>query len=76
MSSEHTRTDFVHTTAEYPTVDDTAVIDCPGCGESFERTDPRVFGVPVTYACPHCRVTVRLWMAGGTLQCELPTARE
>ncbi|MFB6244555.1 MAG: hypothetical protein ABEH80_10680 [Halobaculum sp.] len=70
MSSDQPRTEFVHATADYPTVEDTAVIDCRDCGGSFERTDPRVFGAPVAYACPHCETTVRLWMAGGELQYE------
>jgi DNA-directed RNA polymerase subunit RPC12/RpoP len=51
-------------------VDDTAEIRCRRCGERFERTDPRVFGAPVAYACPHCGSSVRLWMAGGQLQYE------
>ncbi|MEZ3116722.1 hypothetical protein RYH80_12460 [Halobaculum sp. MBLA0147] len=70
MSSDHSRTEFVHTTVDRPTVDDTAEIRCRGCGETFERTDPRVFGAPVAYTCPHCDTTVRLWMAGGELQYE------
>lgn len=71
MSSDHSQTEFVHTTADAPTVDDTAEIDCRACGASFERTDPRVFGAPVAYTCPHCSESVRLWMAGGELQYEL-----
>ncbi len=69
MSSDR-QTEFVQTTATRPTVDDTAEIGCRACGDSFERTDPRVFGAPVTYTCPHCGESVRLWMAGGKLRCE------
>jgi hypothetical protein len=69
MSSDRP-TEFVRTTAARPTVDDTAEIGCRACGDSFERTDPRVFGAPVTYTCPHCDESVRLWMSGGRLQYE------
>ena len=51
-----------------PTPEDTATIECLSCGGSFERTDPRVFGAPVTYTCPTCETPIRLWMAGGQLQ--------
>ncbi|MEZ3144431.1 hypothetical protein [Halobaculum sp. MBLA0143] len=69
MSSNSPAT-FVRTTTDSPTVDDTAEIDCRGCGERFERTDPRVFGAPVAYACPECGTSVKLWLAGGELQYE------
>ena len=69
MSSDRP-TEFVQTTAARPTVDDTAEIGCRACGGSFERTDPRVFGAPVVYTCPHCGESVRLWMSGGKLRSE------
>lgn len=62
--------EFVRTKTDSPTVDDTAEISCRACGERFERTDPRVFGAPVAYACPRCGSSVRLWMADGRLQYE------
>jgi hypothetical protein len=70
MSSDTTSTDLVRGTAE-PTADDTATIECRACDGTFERTDPRIFGAPVTYTCPHCETPIRLWMADGELQYEL-----
>ena len=67
MNSEIPPADAV-SGSERPTPEETATIDCRACGETFEGTDPRVFGAPVTYTCPHCETAIRLWMAGGKLQ--------
>ena len=67
MSSKTPPTELI-AGRDHPTPEDTARIECRACGGTFERTDPRVFGVPVTYTCPHCETAIDLWMAGGELQ--------